>query len=310
MKTPDALKTDNGMTFEEKKQAVLAVHKNKISRLSGPSYGNVEYVCTSVASANGAHKTVKCRTEQRLFDKLYHIYFVPAKNEITEKGKMYGLKDICRIFGFREDHAMFLLGRQTDKEILNPDRLSYSDILYLIANGCQSTGKGDVQKIQNILDENSGPENTVCRELIRLQSENTKLQEQLSAIRGIIGCGHADTEPEPKQQTEKKKWSCIKNDPDLPELTVEEAQWTDRAKKAVYEIAKLYKCQYATVIRRIYAIMQKEYMLDWAEITKEVLEACEKPPGTNITKLRIVAYDARRRDLFDKIVQEIDQYMP
>lgn len=108
---------------------------------------------------------------------------------------------------------------------------------------------------------------------------------------------------------EKKSWSCTKNDPDLPELTDTESAWTDEVRNGIYEAAKRYDTQYATIIKKIYSVMTTKYGVNWDDIVRLVLDACGKKPGTGITKLRTVAYEPELRKIFSEVLADIDTYM-
>lgn len=298
------------MTFEEKKYAVLTVHKNKITHLSGPSYGDKEYFSTSAPNATGrSSRTIKFRTEEKLFDTLYELYF-HTDMPVPKKNKTYNLQDICHIFGFREDHAQFLMGRKKEnRDILNQNKISHGDILYLIAHGCQSTGTGDLQKMQNVFSEAYPQTDHAEKQLKQVLAENKAMKKQLQSIQSILD----NKMPQPdrnsfekKQPTIKKGWKCTKNDPNLPPLTPDETEWTDHARHAVYEVARKQNCQYAAIIRRVYNDMAKREGVNWEEITKQTLDAFEMTFDTDITKLRVVAYNGWMRTLFDKVLDRID----
>lgn len=299
------------MTFEEKKYAVLTVHKNKITRLSGPSYGNREYFSTSAPNAAGrGTRTLKFRTEEKLFDTLYELYF-HTDTPFPKKEKTHSLQDICRIFGFREDHARFLMGRKKEnRDILNQNKINYEDILYLIAHGCQSTGNGDLQKMQNVFNEAYHHTDHAEEQLKQVLVENTAMKRKLQSIQDVLDSNipHPDTKSssEKEQPPIRKKWQCTKNDPDLPPLTQEETAWSDHARHAVYEVAKKQNCQYAMIIRRVYSDMAKHEGVNWEEMTNQTLKACGMPFGTSITKLRVVAYNGWMRKLFDKVLGRLD----
>ena len=108
---------------------------------------------------------------------------------------------------------------------------------------------------------------------------------------------------------EKKSWSCTKNDPDLPELTDTESAWTDEVRNGIYEAAKRYDTQYATIIKKVYSVMTTKYGVNWDDMIHLVLDACGKKPGTGITKLRTVAYEPELRKIFSEVLADIDTYM-
>lgn len=345
------------MTFNEKKRAVDKVHKNKISC---NIYDNRDYYVTTVRKPNGKWQTLKYRTKEIIYDKLYQFYYsnqkmnvTPDNNAVIEDSLTYDLTEICDTFGLREDHALFLINRNLSKcgknAIVKENgayRLSYTGILWLIAQGCQSTGTGDYDAMISLMSSFYKSSTTDTKTMEEFTQKYEKLQkdfdsvrtvaesliETVDALKALIGKEYnayvgktklhakpvskttpvkksSDNKKKPAKTVEKKSWSCTKNDPDLPELTATESAWTDEVRNGIYEAAKKYDTQYATIIKKIYSVMTTKYGIDWDDIVRLVLDACGKEPGTRITKLRTVAYEPELRKIFSEILADIDTYM-
>ena len=345
------------MTFDKKKRAVDKVHKSKISC---KIYNNRDYYVTTIRKPNGKWQTLKYRTEEIMYDKLYQFYYsvqkmdvIPDNNAVIDENLTYSLTEICDTFGLREDHALFLINKNLSKYGKNTIvkengayRLSYAGILWLIAQGCQSTGAGDYDAMISLMSSFYKGSTTDTETMEELTQKYEKLQkdfdsikavaesliETVDALKALIGkeCNtyvgktklYAKTAPKTasvkkngngkKKQAktvEKKSWSCTKNDPDLPELTATESAWTDEVRNGIYEAAKRYDTQYATIIKKVYSVMTTKYGVNWDDMVHLVLDACGKKPGTGITKLRTVAYEPELRKIFSEVLADIDTYM-
>lgn len=220
--------------------------------------------------------------------------------------------------------------------------LSYAGILWLIAHGCQSTGNGRHQDMMDILTSFYQNDTDVLDEKVKmLQNEletekknNLELLNTVTAIQQMAekmltpkqntsqpvkkskeksATGKSQKKPaasKPKKATEnKKKWSCPKNDPDLPELTDKESEWTSDARSNIIAIAKEYGQSFATVLKTVYRVMEQKYGVDWKTCKDNALDACGKPKNTYITKMRIVAYEPELRHIFNLVIADIDIYL-
>ena len=345
------------MTFDEKKRAVDKIHKNKISC---KIYNNRDYYVTTIRKPNGKWQTLKYRTEEIMYDKLYQFYYsvqkmdvIPDNNAVIDENLTYSLTEICDTFGLREDHALFLINKNLSKYGKNAIvkengayRLSYAGILWLIAQGCQSTGAGDYDAMMSLMSSFYKGSTTDTETMEELTQKYEKLQKDFDSIKSVaeslietvdalkaligkecnayVGKTKLYAKPAPKtasvkkngngkkkqaKTVEKKSWSCTKNNPDLPELTDTESAWTDEVRNGIYEAAKRYDTQYATIIKKIYSVMTTKYGVNWDDIVRLVLDACGKKPGTGITKLRTVAYEPELRKIFSEVLADIDTYM-
>lgn len=347
------------MTFDEKKRAVDKVHKSKISC---KVYDNRDYYVTTIRKPNGKYQTIKYRTEEIMYDKLYQFYYsgqhtndMSDNNDVIDDSLAYDLTEICDTFGLRKDHALFLINKNRNLSKCGKNaivkengayRLSYAGILWLIAQGCQSTGTGDCDAMVSLMSSFYKGNATDTETMEELTRKYEKLQKDFDSIRTVaeslietvdalkaligkecnayVGKTKLYAKPAPKttsvkksndgkkklaKTVEKKSWTCTKNDPDLPELTAAESAWTDEVRKGIYEAAKRYDTQYATIIKKIYSVMTTKYGIDWNDMVRLVLDACGKEPGTGITKLRTVAYEPELRRIFSEVLADIDTYM-
>lgn len=347
------------MTFDEKKRAVDKVHKSKISC---KIYDNRDYYVTTIRKPNGKWQTLKYRTKEIMYDKLYQFYYSDQKmnvthdnNAVIEDSLTYDLTEICDTFGLREDHALFLINKNRNLSKCGKNaivkengayRLSYTGILWLIAQGCQSTGTGDYDAMISLMSSFYKDSTTDTKTMEELTQKYEKLQKNFDSIRTVaeslietvdalkaliskecnayVGKTKLYAKPAPKttsvkkngngkkkqaETVEKKSWKCTKNDPDLPELTAAESAWTDEVRNGIYEAAKKYDTQYATIIKKVYSVMTTKYGVNWDDMVHLVLDACGKEPGTGITKLRTVAYEPELRKIFSEVLADIDTYM-
>ena len=335
------------MNFIEEKAAVDKIHKNQISHVSGESYGNRDYYITTIKRPDGKWRTVKYRTEEQLYHKLYQFYYPEqlSHDDNIDHTLLYDLDEICNVFGFHKDHALFLIKKNTADQnkslIVRKNgiyKISYAGILWLIAHGCQSTAMGDNEAMMKYLSsfykgntsdatalaEFTAKYDTLLKDFDSIKSVaesliatvnvlKTMVQKECDTYAGKTKAQTASAQKKPKihkpVKQPEKTWTCKKNDPDLPELTDVESTWTENMRNGIYAAAKKYGTQYATIIKKIYFVMAAEYGINWDETIHAVLEACGKSPDTGITKLRTVAYEPELRTIFYEILTNIDKYM-
>lgn len=347
------------MTFDEKKRAVDKVHKSKISC---GIYNDCDYYITTIKKPNGKCQTIKYRTVEIMYDKLYQFYYsgqctnnASDGNSVIDNNLTYDLTEICSTFGLRKDHALFLINKNRNlskcgKNIIVKEngeyRLSYAGILWLIAQGCQSTGAGNYDAMLSLMSSFYKDHTDDTETMDELTQRYEKLQKDFDDIRTVaeslietvnalkvlidkecnthVGKTKLHAKPASKitsvqkssnrktkssKIAEKKSWTCTKNDPDLPELTAAESAWTNEVRKIIYETAERYDTQYATIIKKVYSVMATKYGIDWNDMIRRVLDACGKEPGTGITKLRTVAYEPELRRIFSEVLTNIDTHM-